>query len=181
MRTINIIGEINDALIKDVLEKIFEIEKADNEIIASNSKLLNKSDHKELEDLVINITSVGGYVHGFNAIYDALSKLKCKVITRGYGLCASAGFWLMLAGDERYAGKNTRFLYHTLGYDNGYDMLQFHKERLEASEKLQKNLEKIIIERTKITQEMLDEHRKDDWNIFFDEALKLNIIHGEIS
>lgn len=180
MRTINIIGEINDKTIKDVLEKIFEIEKEDNKILEANSKMLLKADHKELEDLTINITSVGGLVYGFNAIYDALSKLKCKVITRGFGLCASAGFWLMLAGNERYAGKNTRFLYHTLGYNNGYDMLQFHKERLEASEKLQKNLEKIIIERTKITQEMLDEHRKDDWNIFFDEAVKLNVIQGEI-
>ncbi|MFU2417168.1 ClpP family protease [Peptacetobacter sp. AB800] len=180
MRTINIIGEINDKTIKDVLEKIFEIEKEDNKILKANSKMLLKTDHKELEDLTINITSVGGLVYGFNAIYDALSKLKCKVITRGFGLCASAGFWLMLAGDERYAGKNTRFLYHTLGYDNGYDMLQFHKERLETSEKLQKNLEKIIIEKTNITQDMLDEHIKDDWNIFFDEAVKLNVIQGEI-
>lgn len=180
MRTINIIGEINNETIKDVLEKIFEIEKKDNEILKANSKMLLKADHKELEDLTINITSVGGLVYGFNAIYDALSKLKCKVITRGFGLCASAGFWLMLAGDERYAGKNTRFLYHTLGYNNSYDMLRFHKERLETSEKLQKNLEKIIIEKTNITQDMLDEHRKDDWNIFFDEAVKLNVIQGEI-
>ena len=181
MRTINIIGEINDTLIKNTLEKIFEIEKTDNEIITNNNKLSNKKDHKQLEDLIINITSVGGYVHGFNAIYDALSKLKCKVITRGYGLCASAGFWLMLVGDERYAGKNTRFLYHTLAYDNGYDKLQFHIDRIEVTEKIQKKLEKIILEKTKITQEMLDEHRKDDWNMFFDEALELGIIQGEIA
>lgn len=180
MRTINIIGEIDDKIIKDVLEKIFEIEKEDNKILEANRKMLLKADHKELEDLTINITSVGGLVYGFNAIYDALSKLKCKIITRGFGLCASAGFWLMLVGDKRLAGKNTRFMYHSLAYNNGYDNLYSHEDKVELCKKEQQKLDDIIIQKTNITQKMLDEHKKEDWNIFFDEAIKLNIIHEEI-
>lgn len=180
MRYINLIGEIDDKLTKDILEKIYEIEEEDNKIIEENNKYSDEKDKKKLEDLTINITSVGGLVYGVNAIYDALSKLKCKIITRGFGLCSSGGFYLMLAGKERYAGKNTQFLYHTLGYGVWHAKLQEHIEHVQFKNEVQKNLDKIVLEKTKITEEQLKEKRKEDWWMLFDEALELGIIHDEI-
>lgn len=180
MRTINLIGEINDTTIKEVLEQIFKIEQEDNKIIEQNKKLSNKNDHIQLEDLTVNITSVGGLVYGFNAMYDALSKLKCKIITRGFGLCSSGGFYLMLAGQERFAGKGTEFLYHTLGYGLWYAKLQYHIEHAEYQNKVQERLDSIVLEKTNITKEMLKDKRKEDWWMLFDEALELGVIHGEI-
>lgn len=142
--------------------------------------MINESDHKKLEDLIINITSVGGLVYGTNAIYDALSKLKCKVITRGYGSCSSGGFYLLLAGEERYAGKNTEFLYHTMSYGKRYEKLQNHIDYADFQKKVQKNLDNIVLEKTDITKSMLKEKRKEDWWMQYDEALKLGVIHGEI-
>lgn len=180
MRVINLIGEINDKLTKEVLEQIFRIEQEDLKIIEENKKMANKKDHKELEGLTVNITSVGGNVSGTCAIYDALSKLKCKVITRGFGLCSSGGFWLLLAGKERYAGKNTEFLYHTLGYGKWHEKLQNHIDYAEHGNKVQENLDAIVLEKTKITKEILESKRKDDWWMLYDEALELGVIHGEI-
>lgn len=180
MRTINLIGEIDDKLTKEVLKEIFKIEQDDNKIIEDNKKMVDESDHKKLEDLTINITSIGGLVYGTNAIYDALSKLKCKVITRGYGLCSSGGFYLLLAGQERYAGKNTEFLYHTMSYGTWYKKIQDHIEYAAFQNKVQENLDEIVLEKTKITKEMLKDKRKEDWFMLFDEALKLGVIHGEI-
>ncbi|WP_024622492.1 ATP-dependent Clp protease proteolytic subunit [Metaclostridioides mangenotii] len=179
MRVINLIGEINDGLTKTILEEVFKIEQEDKKIIEANEKLADKKDYKELEDLTINITSVGGLVYGVNAIYDALSKLKCKVITRGFGLCASGGFWLMLAGDERYAGKNTNFLYHTMSYGY-YGKLKECLDYASYQNQVQERLDKIILEKTKITQKLLEEHRKEDWWLNFEEAFDLDIIQGEI-
>ena len=180
MRYINLIGDIEDKLIKDILEEIYKIEQADNKIIEENNKYSDEKDRKKLEDLTINITSVGGLVYGVNAIYDALSKLKCKIITRGFGLCSSGGFYLMLAGEERYAGKNTQFLYHTLGYGVWHEKLQGHIDYAIFNNEVQKNLDNIVLEKTKITEEQLKEKRKEDWWMLFDEALKLGVIHGEI-
>ncbi|MGL5750099.1 MAG: ATP-dependent Clp protease proteolytic subunit [Paraclostridium sp.] len=180
MRYINIIGEINDKLVKDTLDMIFKIEMNDNKIIEENNKLSDTKHHKKLEDLTVNITSVGGLVYGTNAIYDALSKLKCKVITRGYGICSSGGFWLLLAGQERYAGKHTEFLYHTMGYGTYYDKLQNHIDYAKYQTVVQSNLDKIVLEKTKITKKILKEKRKDDWWILYPEALELGIVHGEI-
>jgi len=179
MRVINLIGRIDDGLTKSILEEIFKIEQEDNKIIEANEKLADKKNYKELEDLTINITSVGGLVYGVNAIYDALSKLKCKVITRGFGLCASGGFYLLLTGDERYAGKNSNFLYHTMGYGY-YGKLQEHLDFGEYQNKVQERLDKIVLEKTKITQNMLDEHRKEDWWLNFEEAMDLGIVQGVI-
>lgn len=180
MRTINLIGEIDDKLTKEILTQIFEIEQEDLKIIEENSKLADEKDHKKLEDLTINITSVGGIVYGVNAIYDALSKLKCKIITRGYGLCSSGGFWLMLAGEERYAGKGTQFLYHTMAYGMWYEKLQRHIEHAEYQRKVQDNLDEIVLSKTNITKEMLKDKVKEDWWMLYDEALELGVIHGEI-
>lgn len=180
MRTINIIGEINDKTVKNVLEEIFKIEEEDNEIILENEKFSDEIHHKKLKDLTINITSVGGYTYGFSAIYDALSKLKCKVITRGYGLCSSAGFYLLLAGEERYAGKHTEFLYHTVGYNKPYELLHHHAIYAEHSKRIQKKLDEIVINKTKITKEMLNQYKKEDWWMLYEEALELGVIHGEI-
>lgn len=180
MRTINLIGEIDEKLTKEILTKIFEIEQEDLKIIEENSKLADEKDHKKLEDLTINITSVGGLVYGFNAMYDALSKLQCKVITRGFGLCSSSGFYLMLAGEERYAGKGTEFLYHTLGYGMWHEKLQYHIEHAEYNNKVQERLDAIVMDKTNITKEMLKEKRKEDWWMLFDEALELGVIQGEI-
>ena len=180
MRMINIIGEIDANTIKEVLNEIFKIENADNEILESNSKLANRDDHQQLEDLYVNIISLGGSVYGATAIYDALKNLKCKVITRGFGTCCSSALFILLAGNERYAGKNTEFLIHSLSYDMNYVKLADHIDLAKHHKKLQEKMDKVILDETEITKEMLKDKEREDWLLFFDEALELKIIDGEI-
>lgn len=176
MRTINIIGEINESLTKEVLDKILHIEKEDCEILEVNEKLANEEDKQELEDLVVNITCPGGLTYGAMAIYDALTGLSCNIITRGFGLCASGGFWILLAGDTKLACENTEFLYHTMAYGSRYEKLYNHVDYADHNIKLQDKLDKIVIDNTKITRDMLKNRKKDDWFMLIDEALELGII-----
>lgn len=179
MRTINIIGEINEENIKNILEEIFLIEKQDNEIIENNSKLANKDDHKKLEDLYVNISSEGGKCYGAAGIFDALSNLKCKVITRAFGSCCSAGLIIFLAGEERYAGRNTEFLHHVMSYGLSSNLIN-HIDISIFQKKIQGKFNEIIINRTNITKEMLEKNERKEWFMTYEEALELGITHGEI-
>ena len=175
MRTLNILGEIDDKLIKETLEKIFEFEKEDNKIIEDNKKLVNKSEHKKLEDIIININTGGGICSGFNAICDSLKNLKCKKITRGFGWIASCGLWLFLIGDERIAGEGTEFLYHQMSYGLRGD-IRHHKDYAEYNTRIDNKMMEYVINRTKITKEMLDKYETRDWWFEYDEAVELGVV-----
>ncbi|MBY6838693.1 ATP-dependent Clp protease proteolytic subunit [Clostridium botulinum] len=177
MRYINIIGQIDDKLIKDVLEQLYKIEKEDNDIINNNSKLIDKKDYKEIEDLTINITTNGGYCYGFYAIWDIIKKLKCKIITRAYGQCESCGIFLFLMGEERYAGEFTEFLHHKMSYSYPYSKLQEHVNIAEYRVKQDKREDEYIISRTNITKDMLDKYKLADWWFDYEEAVKLGVVN----
>lgn len=179
MRNINIIGEIDKDLIKDVLQQLYKIEQEDSKIIEDNSKLANKNDYKKLEDLTINITTNGGYGYGFFAIWDIVKRLKCKIITRTFGQCDSCGIFLFLMGEERYAGEFTEFLYHKMAYGYPYAKLEEHMNMADYRNKQDKKMSEYIISRTNITQKMLDNYTLADWWFDYDEAVKLGIVNKE--
>lgn len=168
MRIINLIGDINYNSARDVLKEIFAIEQED----AKNIK-----EGEDLEDLVVNIMSGGGDLTSSLAIHDALSNLKCKVITRAFGECASGAFTVLLAGDIRRASKHTEFLHHCMSY-NGKMTIHQHKDYYDFNIKIHEDIEQIIIDKTNITKEMLLERKKEDWMMHYDEALDLGVIHG---
>jgi ATP-dependent Clp protease protease subunit len=176
MRYINIIGEIDNDLIKDVLQQLYKIEQEDNKIEQDNLKLVNKDDYKKLEDLTINITTSGGYNYGFYAIWDIIKRLKCKIITRTYGKCMSCGLWLLLMGDERYSGEYTNFLFHRMSYEME-GKIKNHKSYQEFQEKCEEKMLNFIVERTNITREMLDKYILGEWWFDYEEAVKLGIIN----
>ena len=107
------------------------------------SELLYLSAKDEKNPITIYINSPGGSVHAGLAIYDMIRKIKNKVITIGYGLCASMGAFLLAAGDKRYALENTEIMIHQpLGGSEGQvsDMEITIKRLIYLKEKLNKIL-----------------------------------------
>lgn len=178
-RVINIFSDIDDDMASSILKQIFKIKKEDDEIIKENKKMASIKDHKELEPVIVNIMTWGGYVTCVCAIHDALKTLDCKVITKGYGVCSSGGFYLLFAGTERLAGKNTSFLYHTM-LGACFGRLKDMKDSVEHNEAMQNKLDAMVLADTKITKEVLNEKHRQDWWLTYEEALELGIIHGEI-
>jgi len=89
---ININGEITDGSLIDVVS---QFKKA-----------------IEPASILVNITSVGGYVDEGDAIYNYLKALNLPITTVAKKVCASIATKIFLAGDIRKVEKGTDFLIH---------------------------------------------------------------------
>lgn len=133
---------------------------------------------KPLLPVVITISSRGGVVDSLNQMLDAMDDLRCPIITEVRGFCYSCSMFLLVKGDIRISGKNSRIMYHQILY--GADgSLQDHKESYDESVKLMKSIDDMIVERTEIPQKLLDKVKKEkrDWFMTREECLKYKVIN----
>jgi Protease subunit of ATP-dependent Clp proteases len=105
--------EVNSRLLKDriiILGSVVTDEVA-NSIIAQMLFLEMDDPNK---DIHLYINSPGGSVTAGLAIYDMMQFVKCDVATYCYGMAASMGSFLLMAGAEgkRFAMPNSRILLH---------------------------------------------------------------------
>ena len=131
--------------------------------------------------IYFDINSPGGCVYDGLAIYDFIREINMKgkhnIIAKLNGSVASMATIVMLACNERIAGKNTSFLIHSISsieYGKLMDLVDSVKE----IERLTNILHKIYIENTNLTEdelEEIDKLKKDRW-IDPAEALKLGLI-----
>ena len=131
--------------------------------------------------ICFDINSPGGCVYDGLAIYDFIREINMKgkhnIIAKLNGSVASMATVVMLACNERIAGKNTSFLIHSISsieYGKLMDLVDSVKE----IERLTNILHKIYIENTNLTEDVLediDKLKKDRW-IDPTEALKLGLI-----
>lgn len=171
MRYLNIIGEINDNLEKEVMEKTLKFIQEDEEILKENNKIKNEEDQQKFEDLTIYINSCGGNISLFSTMHDLLHNYKGKIITIAVGDCCSCGLYLFMLGEIRKIGYMSRILYH----EGSYGIRNKIEVQLEYAKYSSKNQEKInnyIIKKTNIDKEELNKYKDKDWWITSEEALK---------
>lgn len=65
------------------------------------------------EPIDIEVASYGGDAYYGFAMYDAIIQCPCTVRTHAQGPVMSAGLTVYMAGDERYASENVRFMAHS--------------------------------------------------------------------
>lgn len=152
------IGQINFQLVKLILE---------------DDKQEKEKKEYERQPIHIFINSEGGNNRDMWSLVDIILNSKTPIYTYCSGYAMSAGFLIFLAGEKRFATKHATFLYHQLSaWENQtYQGLVEYRKELEE-------IEKFVQERTKITNEELQDIRihKKDWYIHVDKALELNII-----
>lgn len=135
----------------------------------------------ESRNLYVDITSHGGSVCCLFAILDILQTLKeewgCNIVTRAFGYAESCGFILWCFGNRREMGKYSTLMYHLISYGIN-ENLTGHQEELKRTNAIQKKLDKVITEKTRLTQNQLNKWRKSNKDIFIDyeEAMKLGIL-----
>lgn len=95
-RRIFVYGEINQALARDVTQKLVAMSETSD------------------DDIVIYINSQGGHVESGDTIHDMIRFVKPRVKVVGTGWVASAGAHIFLAPERenRFCLPNTRFLLH---------------------------------------------------------------------
>lgn len=130
-RAIHIFGGINEQAVANVFGFIDDFE--------SNGG----------EEITIVICSEGGDIYSGLALYDRIRQCNNNVVMLGTGMVMSIAAIIFLAGDERYATENTRFMNHQGCFDMSGKVTDTKIEVKEA-EVLESMCAKIIHQRTGI-------------------------------
>lgn len=176
-RIINIFTGFDSKMSTEVIERLLQWEEEDLQKIRDNAQLKNPVPVEQLlEPITINISSYGGYVHELMAIVDILRGMPAPIITKAIGKCMSCAFVLFCIGDVRLVGPNCDLLYHQISgmaYGKHRDVI----EQLESMHIDQQRIDDLVLERTNLTQEQLDEWNKmkQDRHITAEEAMEWGI------
>ena len=104
------------------------------------------------------LSSVGGSVNAGLEIYNYLKGLEnIKIIMHNYGFIASMANVIFLAGEERYANSNATFLLHGITNElRGQFFTHQLEEFLSNMKSNEERLQKIYIDRTKLTKDEIN-------------------------
>lgn len=165
------------ALIKDNNKKLQEC------------SLINKLNKDAYNPITIHLSTYGGSCYDGLSMYSTINnvadsdKYPFNVEIRASGMIASMGIILLLSVpfEKRIAYKDTIFLIHQISAIS-LGALKDIEESVDELKRLNKQLFDIIVSRTDITQEQLDEIyiAKKDWVMTAEEALKLKLISAII-
>jgi len=132
------------------------------------------------DEIYLLLSCPGGSVmHGLT-IHNVLRGLPCKVITHNVGNVDSIGNMVFLAGDRRYASPGTTFMFHGVGFDVRQPMRfeeKLLRERLGSIQADQKRIGSVIIDRTNITEQEVNDLFLEAVTRDVDYALARGIIH----
>jgi ATP-dependent Clp protease protease subunit len=159
-----------EALTKSVLE------------INENDELLKKM--YSVYDLEYNpkpikimIDSFGGSVYAILGLLAVMDDSKTPIHTYVTGAAMSCGFMLLIHGHKRFAYKHATPLYHQVS-SVAWGKLKDMEEDLVETKRLQEIIERLTLERTKITRKKLDKvyKTKKDWFMSAEEALEFGVV-----
>lgn len=125
----------------------------------------------------IYIDSYGGQVYQCFGLLGVMEKSKTPVHTIVTGAAMSCGFMILISGHKRFGYPLSTPLYHQVS-TGFYGKVQDMEESLKETKRLQKSIEKITLDRTRITEKELKKilKKKVDWYMSAEEALRLAVI-----
>lgn len=169
MRKIILSGEINNSIVKEVINSILEINEYDNR----EEKL--KEEYKR-EPIYLYINSFGGSVYSGLALIDVIAASKTPIYTVCIGSCMSMGLIIFISGQKRLIGKNSTIMCHGVSLGS-FGKIPEIQEDLEESKRLEELLVDILVENTKIKRNKIEDviEKRANWFISAKEALKLGV------
>lgn len=120
----------------------------------------------------IFINSEGGSAVTCLEIIDAITLSKTPVITINIGIAASAGLDIFIAGHKRYCYPNATFCWHEGGTSLSQIDAGKFRNYSDWYDKLLQKTKKILLDHTKVTEELYKEKKNDDWWFFAEEAIE---------
>lgn len=172
---------INEDITDDVIERVVMPILKFNQIDDKKEKKEKDFKRDDEENIIkIYINSFGGSVYDGLSVVSAIESSKTPVYIYGAGKIMSMGFTIMCSGHKRFMQKYGTLMYHDVQHYLGYDSTSGHKMSIEEGERLRDMIDKMIIKRTKLTQEILDKPKishPHNWYIDSQKALELEIAH----
>ena len=126
-RTVILSGEIDEATVKDITEKILLLNNLSSE-----------------DDITLVIDSYGGDVYSSLFMFDFVNSLKCSISTIVIGKAMSAAFFVAIAGTKgkRFITKNGTMMNHQISAESIGKLSEMEGEVIECKrlEKLMNNI-----------------------------------------
>jgi len=138
-------------------------------------QLLYLFTHDAQKPITIYISSYGGSTYDLISLYGLLQTAPCEIHTVALGKCMSAGAYLLLMGDKRFAYPDTRIMFHEVSWSGPYDRLHDKKNDYKEAKHIQEILNKLVRRVTKIKNP--EELFKEERFMSPEEAQKLEVIH----
>lgn len=165
-RTIYLTEEIKPELAVSIFEIIRFWNKVDKE---------DEIPVEEREPIKIYINTPGGDLDGVFSIISAIQASVTPVYTYNIGTAYSGGFFICIAGHKRFALSHTSFMFHEGAAMDGGDAHKFF-QHVDFYRYQLTRLKAHVLNRTKITSDVYEEHKKDDWFLDQDDAKKYGVI-----
>ena len=179
LRTMTIVGDIDEEISKDVLSALWYLRNNAKDIEPVNPEDPECEETKEvIRPIEIIISTNGGSADDMFAIYDAVRWVREEVDIETYGLgkVMSAGTLLLAAGTKgkRKIGKHCRVMIHSVIGGSVGPMHQLDNEMKEVKS-IQESYIKAICEETNLTERKLRSLLKKKINIYLtaEEAVEL--------
>lgn len=125
----------------------------------------------------IFIDSYGGYVYQVMGLLSVMEKSVTPIHTIATGAAMSCGFMMLIFGHKKFAYELATPMYHSIASDF-WGKIQDLEESMKETKRLQNKFEELVIRKTRITKEKLDEvrSRKIDWYMSAQEAKEYGVI-----
>ncbi|AIF45658.1 ClpP family protease [Virgibacillus sp. SK37] len=162
--------DVNGSSVRGLIQKILEINLYDQE-----------KEEKEVgykrEPIELIVNSFGGSVYDGFALVSVMETSKTPIHTICLGSAMSMGFIIYLAGHKRFAHRFSTFMYHEI-ISGGFQKTEEHRRNVKECERLQKQYDDYVLEKTTLYQEKLDNVKSTvtDWYIPAEEAVKYGIV-----
>ena len=182
-KVILINGAIDEANSINIINQLQELVTQCEAIYMHNDNCRYTHMIKPMPSLKLVISSPGGYVVYGMTIMSYIEDLKDMgvLVTTVCNFAYSMGFMIFMAGDLRYFAneKFSRVLHHQCS-----GVAQGRLTDMENEYKIAKEDERImneyIAERSKLTLEIQEAHKHEDWVIRYDEAVELGLVNEDI-
>jgi ATP-dependent Clp protease protease subunit len=173
-RNIYFSQQVTQESILNVARQILEINADDRKL----RKIAKISGYKyKPQPIKIWIDSFGGQVYQCFGLLSIMEASATPIHTIVTGCAMSCGFMIAIHGHKRFALAKSTLLYHQVS-SIALGKVAEMEERLVQSKKLQKDIEDMVVEKTKITRKRLLQSykEKEDWYITADEAKTLGCV-----
>ena len=159
IRRLYLNDEIDDSILDSLVYMIMKYNREDMGIPV-----------EERKPIVIYINSPGGTITDGFGLIDICLASKTPIYTVNQGICYSMGFLIFLAGEKRYAMKNSTFLCHE-GSSIAFGSMSKLKDRVEFENgQMEQHIMDYVISRTNISKELYEQQYRKEWYMYPEEA-----------
>ena len=176
IRSFNLFGTINDKIAESFMDFVGQIIHQED----TNMQDVYSLGKKQIsQPVTLYINTPGGSVSAGSSIIDGINVLQSlgiEVIGVATGSVMSMGIPILIACNTRKGMEFTEYMIHGVSCGN-YDYVSKSMRYLEFVKKMEDRLNKFMIKRTNITQELFDKYKEDEFFFDTEKAIELGIIN----